>query len=65
MGSATLSQALNACGSPMTDVLTFQPNDQGEIAVAAGELYYSIETKLPRVPWLSNSGATECLSRNC
>ena len=40
----------------MADALTFHPNDQSEIAVAAGELYYSIETKLPRVPWLSNSG---------
>lgn len=40
----------------MDDYFRFRPDDQTEIAKAAGELYYAIEDSLPRVPWLSNVG---------
>lgn len=40
----------------MAETLTFQPDDQSEIAKAAGKLFDSIKSQLPRVPWFSNSG---------
>ena len=41
------------------NMITFNPTDQGEIAKAAVELYSDIESRLPPIPWLSNSGQQE------
>lgn len=40
----------------MDERLTFQADDQSEIAKAALKLYWEIEKQLPRVPWFSNAG---------
>lgn len=43
----------------MTERLRFQAEDQGEIAKAAGEIYYEIKDSLPRVSWFSNSATQD------
>ncbi len=47
----------------MASRMAFDPNNQSEIATAAAQLMTTIESSLPKVPWLSNSGQKEAFRK--